>query len=250
MKSHAEHLRIATYNVHKCRGMDRKTNLARIARILQELDADVIGMQEILDVRDGPAELDQARHLADSLPGYTWCVGENRPLHGGAYGNMTLSRIPVKSFHNYDLTHLRREPRGCLRVDLKLDVLSTIHVFNLHLGTGFRERRHQGRALVDLLGKDVRTGPRIIFGDFNEWTRGLTTRSMARHFNTFEPKTMLKRTRTYPGFFPILHLDHFYYDPTLHLERIHLVSSPEARIASDHLPLVADFSFVSPSNES
>ena len=229
--------------------MDRKTDLARFARIPQELDTDVIGMQEILDVRDGPAELDQARHLADSLPAYTWCVGENRSLHGGAYGNMTLSRIPIKSFHNYDLTHLRREPRGCLRVDLKLDVSSTIHAFNLHLGTGFLERRHQGRALLDLLGRDVWTEPRIIFGAFNEWTCGLTTRSTARAFDTFEPKTMLKRARTYPGFFPILHLDHFNYGPTLHLERIHLVSSPEARIASDHLPLVADFSFVSPSDE-
>ena len=63
MKSHAEHLRVATYNVHKCRGMDRKTSPERIARILQGLDADVIGVQEILDVRDGPAELDQAQHL-------------------------------------------------------------------------------------------------------------------------------------------------------------------------------------------
>ena len=229
--------------------MDRKASPGRTARILHRLDADVIGVQEILDVRDGPAELDQARHLADSLPGYTWCVGENRPLHGGACGNMTLSRLPVESFHNYDLTHLRRERRGCLRADPKLDVSTTIHAFNLHLGTGFLERRHQGRALLDLLEKEIWTEPRILFGDFNEWTRGLATRNMARAFNTFEPKIMLKRARTYPGFLPILHRDHFYYDPTLHLERIHLVSSGEARIASDHLPLVADFPLVSPSKK-
>jgi endonuclease/exonuclease/phosphatase family metal-dependent hydrolase len=250
VKSHAEHLRVATYNVHKCRGMDRNTSPGRIARILQGLEADVIGVQEILDVRNGPVELDQARHLADALPGYTWRIGENRTLHGGAYGNMTLSRLPIESFHNYDLTHLRCEPRGCLRADLKLDASTTIHAFNLHLGTGFLERRQQARALLDLLEKEVWTHPRIIFGDFNEWTHGLVTRNMARAFNTFEPKIMLKRARTYPGFLPILHLDHFYYDPTLHLERIHLVSSGEARIASDHLPLVADFSVVSPSKES
>jgi endonuclease/exonuclease/phosphatase family metal-dependent hydrolase len=249
VKSHAEHLRVATYNVHKCRGMDRKTSPQRIARILQELDADVIGVQEILDVRDGPAELDQARHLAAALPDYTWCIGENRTLHGGTYGNMTLSRLPIASFHNYDLTHFRREPRGCLRADLKLNASTTIHAFNLHLGTGFLERRHQGRALLDMLEKEVGNQPRVIFGDFNEWTRGLATRNMVRAFNTFEPKIMLKRSRTYPGFLPLLHLDHFYYDPTLHLERIHLVSSREARMASDHLPLVADFSLVSPSKE-
>ena len=250
MKSNAAHLRIATYNVHKCRGMDRKTSPERIARILQTLDADVIGVQEILDVRKGPAELDQARHLADSLPGYSWCVGENRPLHGGAYGNMTLSRLSIESFHNYDLTHLRREPRGCLRTDLRLDASTIIHAFNLHLGTSFIERRHQVRYLLNLLEKETWTAPRTVFGDFNEWTRGLTTRRMAHAFNTFEPRIMLKRARTYPGLFPFLHLDHFYYDPALHLERIHLVSRGEALIASDHLPLVADFSLASSSHQS
>jgi endonuclease/exonuclease/phosphatase family metal-dependent hydrolase len=249
MKSHVEHLRVATYNVHKCRGMDRKTSPGRIARILQGLDADVIGVQEILDVRNGPAELDQVRQLADSLPGYAWCVGENRTLHGGAYGNMTLSRLPIESFHNYDLSHLRREPRGCLRADVKLDALTTVHAFNLHLGTSFFERRHQGRALLDLLEDGVWSQPRVIFGDFNEWTRGLATRNMSRAFNTFEPRIMLKKASSYPGFLPILHLDHFYYDASLHLERIHLVKSNEARLASDHLPLVADFSLVSPSKE-
>lgn len=249
MKSHAIHIRVVTYNIHKCRGMDRKTSPERIARILQGLDADVIGVQEILDVRNGPAKLDQARHLADSLPGYSWCVGENRPLHGGAYGNMTLSRLPIESFHNYDLTHLRREPRGCLRTDLRLDPATTIHAFNLHLGTGFIERRHQVRYLLNILEKQTWTAPRIIFGDFNEWTRGLATRSMANTFKTFEPRTMLKNARTYPGFFPILHLDHFYYESTLNLERIHLVRSREALVASDHLPLVADFSLASHSHD-
>ena len=238
------HLRVVTYNVHKCRGMDRKTSPERIARILQTLDADVIGLQEILDVRDGLPELDQARHLAHSLEGYSWCVGENRTLHGGAYGNMTLSRLPIASFHNYDLTHQHREPRGCLRTELRLNDVTTLHAFNLHLGTGFIERRHQVRYLLDHLEKSALVEPRILLGDFNEWTRGLATRTLTRSFNTFEPKTMLKQRHTYPGSFPILHLDHFYFDPALHLQHMYLVRTPEALIASDHLPLVADFTFV------
>jgi endonuclease/exonuclease/phosphatase family metal-dependent hydrolase len=175
--------------------MDRKMSPEPIARILQGLDADVIGVQEILDVRNGPAELDKAQHLADSLPGYSWCVGETRPLQGGAYGNMTLSRLPIESFRNYDLTHLRRESRGCLRSDLRLDSATTIHAFNLHLGPGFIERRHQVRYLLNILEKETWTAPHIIFGDFNEWTRGLATRNMANVFKTFEPRTMLKNTR-------------------------------------------------------
>ena len=238
------HLRVVTYNVHKCRGMDRKTSPERIARILQTLDADVIGLQEILDVRDGLPELDQARHLAHALDGYSWCVGENRMLHGGAYGNMTLSRLPIESFQNYDLTHRRREPRGCLRTELRLDDATTLHAFNLHLGTGFMERRHQVRYLLSHLEREALVEPRILLGDFNEWTRGLATKTLTKNFKTFEPKSMLQQRRTYPGSFPILHLDHFYFDATLHLQQMHLVKSSEARVASDHLPLVADFSFI------
>ena len=242
MRSMPIRLRVVTYNVHKCRGMDGMTSPQRIARILRTLNADVIGLQEILDVRDGPSELDQARHLADSFDGYSWCVGENRILQGGAYGNMTLSRLPIKAFHNYDLTHQNREPRGCLRTELSLDEKTTLYAFNLHLGTGFIERRHQVRYLLRHLEKEDVTGPRILFGDFNEWTRGLTTKTLTRKFDTFEPRIMLKQRRTYPGSFPVLHLDHFYFDSTLHLEHIHLVRSAEALVASDHLPLVADFS--------
>ena len=244
MKSTPTRLRVVTYNVHKCRGMDGITSPQRIARILQTLDADVIGLQEILDVRDGPAELDQARHLANSFDGYSWTVGENRTLHGGAYGNMTLSRLPIKSFHNYDLTHVDREPRGCLYTELGLDEKTTLQAFNLHLGTGFIERRHQVRYLLRHLESAPVTGPRILFGDFNEWTRGLATRTLTRKFDTFEPKIMLKQRRTYPGYFPVLHLDHFYFDSSLQLDHMHLVRSAEALVASDHLPLVANFSFL------
>jgi endonuclease/exonuclease/phosphatase family metal-dependent hydrolase len=157
---------------------------------------------------------------------------------------MTLSRLPIESFHNYDLTHQRREPRGRLRTELRIDDVTILDAFNLHLGTSFMERRHQVRYLLKHLGRDASNAPRIILGDFNEWTRGLATKTLTRSFNTFEAKSMLKKRSTYPGLFPILHLDHFYFDPTLHLQHIHLVRSPEALIASDHLPMVADFSFL------
>ena len=244
MKSMPIRLRVVTYNVHKCRGMDGMTSPQRIGRILRTLDADVIGLQEVLDVRDGLSELDQVRYLANSFDGYSWCVGENRILHGGAYGNMTLSRLPIKAFHNYDLTHNHREPRGCLRTELSVKDKTTLQAFNLHLGTGFIERRHQVRYLLGHLEREAVTGPRILFGDFNEWTRGLTTRTLTRKFDTFGPKIMLNQRRTYPGTFPILHLDHFYFDSTLQLDHMHLVRSTESLVASDHLPLVADFSFV------
>jgi endonuclease/exonuclease/phosphatase family metal-dependent hydrolase len=236
-----QRLRVATYNIHKCRGLDRRTSSERIAKVIRQLDADIIALQEVLDVRNGRAEFDQARSLADELDGYHWSFGENRQLHGGAYGNMTLSRFPPTFDTNYDLTWRHRERRGCLRTDFDIEG-HLLHVFNVHLGTSFIERRHQARKLVSpQLLTQLSKGWKIVVGDFNEWTRGLATRLMGSAFLAAEPREFLRYGRTYPGIFPIMHLDHFYFDQTLRLEHLKLHRSRTALIASDHLPLVADF---------
>jgi endonuclease/exonuclease/phosphatase family metal-dependent hydrolase len=235
-------IRVATYNVHKCRGLDRRTSISRTATVIRRLDADIVALQEVLDVRDGKPEYDQARGLLDALKDYASAFGENRTLHGGAYGNMTLSRIPPAFSENYDLTWHRRERRGCLRTDFDLGG-TMLQVFNVHLGTSFLERRHQARRLVgpNILKRDVPAGPRIVVGDFNEWTRGLASRLMGKAFRVAEPKAHLRSGRTYPGILPFLHLDHFYYDAALTLVNLRLHRRREAMIASDHLPLVAEF---------
>ncbi len=236
-------LRVATYNIHKCRGLDRRTDPDRIARVIRDLDADVIALQEILDVPTGRPEHDQARRMVESLPGYGHCFGENRPLHGGAYGNMTLSRLPITFCENYDITWRRRERRGCLRSDIALKNGVTLHLFNVHLGTGFVERRQQARRLLtgDLLKRNDLLGPRIVAGDFNEWTRGLASRLMGKEFEAVEPRAFLRYARTYPGVLPFLHLDHFYYDKHLSLKSYRMHRGRPALIASDHLPIVAEF---------
>lgn len=236
-------IRVATYNVHKCRGLDRRTSPGRIAEVIRELDADVIALQEVLDVRDH-SSYDQARSLGDLLPPYRWCFGENRKLRGGAYGNLTLSRLPFRTCQNYDITWRRRERRGCLRTDVEMADIP-LHIFNVHLGTSFVERRHQARHLLTdaVLKRANLTGPRLVVGDFNEWTRGLASRLMATEFQAVEPRAHLRHSRTYPGVFPIMHLDHFYYDRQLVLKSFRLHRSRRALLASDHLPLVAEFEF-------
>ena len=109
------------------------------------------------------------------------------------------------------------------------------------------ERRHQARLLLspDLLQHTALTGPRVIVGDFNEWTRGLTSRMMTDNFESIDPRLFLRHARTYPGLIPFLHLDHFYFDKLLTLKDFKLHRSRKALIASDHLPLVADFTLPS-----
>jgi endonuclease/exonuclease/phosphatase family metal-dependent hydrolase len=85
------------------------------------------------------------------------------------------------------------------------------------------------------------SGPRIVAGDFNEWTRGLASQLMGDAFEVADPRAFLRYARTYPGVLPLLHLDHFYYDARLSLKSFRLHRSRKALVASDHLPLVAEF---------
>ena len=240
-------MRIVTYNVHKCRGMDRREHPARIAEVLRETEADIIALQEVLSIENSARERHQARYLAEEL-GMNYQIGENRRLHGGAYGNVVLSRLPLRAAHNYDITWSGREPRGCLRVDVPVKAggrETLLHVFNIHLGTAFIERRHQARKLVspEILNDGQLQGARVALGDFNEWTRGLATRLLGSHLQSADVRHHLKRAKTYPGVLPFLHLDHVYYDDMLKLKCLTLHKSRKALVASDHLPLIADFQF-------
>jgi endonuclease/exonuclease/phosphatase family metal-dependent hydrolase len=238
-------LRVVTYNVHKCVGLDRRVRPARIAAVLREVDADLIALQEVVSVESNALrEAHQARFIAEEL-GYEFRLGENRKHKGGAYGNVVLSRVPVAHCHNYDITWRWQERRGALRVDVSLDESGArmLHLFNVHLGTAYIERRHQGRRLVgDEILRDARLqGPRVVLGDFNEWTHGLASRLLSEELRSADLRKHLRTRRTYPGPLPLVHLDHIYYDDALTLERLTLHRSRLALVASDHLPLVADF---------
>jgi endonuclease/exonuclease/phosphatase family metal-dependent hydrolase len=241
MSTGSRRLRIATYNIHKCRGLDHRVSPNRIAAVIRQLNADVVALQEVLDVRDRRPELDQARCIAEELDDYKWVFGENRRLYGGAYGNMTLSRLEPIVSSNYDLTWRHRERRGCLRTDYKIGRV-LLHIFNVHLGTSFAERRYQGRRLVspDILQHSDLRGVKIVVGDFNEWTRGLASQLMGDAFRSARPSGFLRSRKTYPGVFPVLHLDHFYYDERISMISINVSRTRQALIASDHLPLIAE----------
>jgi endonuclease/exonuclease/phosphatase family metal-dependent hydrolase len=237
--------RVVTYNVHKCVGLDRRERPARIAAALREIDADIIALQEVVSVEsDAAREAHQARFIAEEL-GCEFRVGENRRHKGGAYGNVVLSRLPVAHCHNYDITWRWQERRGALRVDVRLgeEGAPVLHLFNVHLGTAFVERRHQGRKLVGegILRDPSLSGPRVVLGDFNEWTHGLASRLLSEEMQSADIRLHLRTRRTYPWALPLVHLDHVYYDPALTLERLTLHRSRVALVASDHLPLVADF---------
>ena len=230
-------LRIATYNIHRSRGMDRRVMPSRIADVLREIDADVIALQEVVGA--GPSGSGQAEEIGAAL-GMGWVMDPVRHLRQHLFGNVVMSRYPIVNHAQYDLSWRTCESRGCHRADLDIGEGRLLHIYNVHLGTAVLERRYQAPRLAAFVHDHRVTGPKIILGDFNEWMRGLATRTLSSLFKSIDIQAHLRRRRTYPGLFPVVHLDHIYYEGQVDVSRVDLVRTRRALMASDHLPLVAD----------
>jgi endonuclease/exonuclease/phosphatase family metal-dependent hydrolase len=230
-------LRVVTYNIHRCRGMDRRVSPARIIEVLKEVNADVIALQEV--VGSGPAGAGQAEEIGAGL-GMGWVMASVRHLRQHLFGNVVLSRFPIAHHSQYDLSWRTCEPRACQRADLDLSHGRTLHIYNVHLGTAVLERRYQAPRLAAFVHDHRVAGAKVLLGDFNEWMRGLATKTLTALFDSIDIRSHLRRRRTYPGLFPVLHLDHIYYEGQVEVRGVELLRSRRALMASDHLPLVAD----------
>jgi endonuclease/exonuclease/phosphatase family metal-dependent hydrolase len=230
-------LRVATYNIHRCRGMDRRVIPSRIAEVLRDIDADVVAMQEVIG--GGPSGQDQAEEIGAAL-GMGWVMASVRHLRKHHFGNVVMSRFPIVHHSQYDLSWRTCEPRACQRADLELGGGRRLHIYNVHLGTAVLERRYQATRLASYVHDRRVDGPKVILGDFNEWMRGLATRTLSSLFESVDLRAHLRRRRTYPGIFPVLHLDHIYYEGLVEVRSVELPRNRKALMASDHLPLVAN----------
>lgn len=229
----AEHsVRVASYNIHRAVGNDRRRNLARISAVIGELQADVIGLQEVDWRHYDENRASQFEYLVD-LPGYRAIAGANLRDHRGHYGNLLLTRLPVLASRRIDLSEPNREPRGAIDVDL--DVCDgRLRVLVTHLGLGPRERGRQVMRLQEAVGE--RPGqPTLLIGDFNEWIPSSPTlRPLLTHC------VATTSLATFPAFRPILPLDRIFACAFPFVPRIVVHRSPLARLASDHLPLTTE----------
>jgi endonuclease/exonuclease/phosphatase family metal-dependent hydrolase len=234
--SHWRTLRVATYNIHRCRGLDGRTSAARIADVIRSIDADIVALQEVVGA--GPTTQGHAEEIGAML-GMGWVMAPARHLRGALFGNVVLSRHPIRDHAQYDLSWKTCEPRCCQRVDIAIGT-DTLHLYNVHLGTAFLERRYQAGRLTGFV-HDKRVGhPKILLGDFNEWMRGLATSMLSEKMQSIDLRSHLRRRRTYPGVFPVLHLDHIYYEGSVEVVKLELPRTRLSLMASDHLPLVAE----------
>lgn len=221
-------LRIASYNVHRAIGADRRTDPARILSVLREIDADVMALQEV-EAHDQGA--DMLAWLARQT-GFHAIAGTTLLRHDGHYGNGLLTRYPVSEKRLLDLSWRGREPRGAIAVDLACGGLR-LRVVATHLGLRPAERREQVTQLLHLF-KERPHDRAVLLGDLNEWFLwGRPLRRLHRHFEE------TPAVATFPARAPFLALDRIWTHPRSMLRRVAAHRTALSRRASDHLPLVA-----------
>jgi endonuclease/exonuclease/phosphatase family metal-dependent hydrolase len=230
-------LRVVTYNIHRCRGLDGRTLPHRTIEVLRSLDADIIALQEVIG-----AGADGTSHAEEIGAGLAmgWVMASARPLRGHQFGNLVLSKFPIRQHYQYDLSWKTCEPRCCQRVDLAIEH-GTLHLFNVHLGTAFRERRDQAERLATIVHDRRIHSPKIVLGDFNEWSGGIATAALSEKLQAIDLSVYLRRKRTYPALLPFLHLDHIYYEGHVEIAGIEIPRTRKSLMASDHLPFLAEF---------
>ncbi len=230
-------LRVATYNVHACVGRDRRHDPDRIAAVIGELDADVVALQEFTYPASVAIETREPVVLV-TLDRYQCALGPTRERAGRTttecFGNALLSRHPILDVRRLDLSIASREPRGALAATMDVGGGRQLHVLAAHLGLRVGERRFQVQQILDYLAS-VPNELVVVLGDFNDWLPG---RSAAHVLDALLGRP--PRPASFPVWRPVVPLDRIWVRPASALRRIDAHGSPAARLASDHLPVVAD----------
>lgn len=222
-------VKLATYNIHASIGVDGRFKPARIAQVLNELNADVVALQEVEHHNiDG---CDLLEYLAEKTQS-TAIAGPTLLRDTRQYGNALLTRLPVLSDNCIDLSVPGCEPRGALNVRFNWNGLRVL-VVATHLGLRSRERRLQVRRLLTLFDSES-FDISILMGDINEWLSwGRALRWLHENFQ------QSPAFATYPVCCPFFSLDRIWVCPRNLLESMETHDTPVARVASDHLPLKA-----------
>ncbi|MGY6551102.1 MAG: endonuclease/exonuclease/phosphatase family protein [Erythrobacter sp.] len=226
--------KVASYNIHKGIGTDRRRDPARILRVLAEMDADIVALQEA-DLRFGARSSVLPPFLIASHTDYVPVPLDVERDSMGWHGNAILVKKAV-TIASHDIIHIPYlEPRGVVTATLGIGG-AEVSVFGMHLDLSGLWRARQARTIAALAAAAQAERPTVLMGDLNEWrSRAGCFREFGRHFHILDPGPSFHSAR------PIGRLDRIMHSARLTLRASGVHRSKLAATASDHLPVWAEF---------
>lgn len=237
-------IRLMTYNVHRCVGVDRKLDIERVADVIAACRPDVVALQELDVGRARTRGVDQAHRLAELLRMRSH-FHPAMAVEEELYGDAILTALPERLVKVGGLPGLPKlrglEPRGALWVAVDLGGVE-LQVINTHLGLVPREQQVQAAELLGQrwLGSEGFVGPAVLLGDFNALPVSQTYRMLTAVLRDAQDGRGKAPTATFPSGFPILRIDHVFLAGDITVTGVESPFDPRARAASDHLPLIVE----------
>lgn len=239
--------RILTYNVHRCVGTDRRLDVGRVAEVIARLQPDIVALQELDVGRARTGGVDQAHQIARRLK-MAFHFHPALRVEEELYGDAILTTYPERLVQTGPLPGHpaipRLEPRGAVWLAAEIEG-KAVQIINTHLGLVPKEQQIQASWLAGpaWLGHPMRQGPSILLGDFNATASSVVYRTLCAKLAAARRLSPSRSaTSTFPSALPVLRIDHIFVSPEIKVENVFAPFDPLTRIASDHLPLVMDFS--------
>jgi endonuclease/exonuclease/phosphatase family metal-dependent hydrolase len=218
-----------TWNIHGGVGTDGVFALDRITEVIARHEPDIVALQEV-DSRRRTAGGRSPFELLREAVGEHGVEAKSIVTADGDYGQMVVSRWPLTGTEIHDLTHQDREPRRAIETEVHTSV-GNLRLVAAHFGLSFAERRSQARRLVEIARRHPMMT--VMLGDFNDWFWPGSLRHALKQ--EFPART---HHATFPSRFPMFRLDRiFCWPPNTVMQSF---VDRRARIASDHLPIIAD----------
>ncbi|WP_454830702.1 endonuclease/exonuclease/phosphatase family protein [Pseudoxanthomonas wuyuanensis] len=240
-------LNLLTANTHMGFSFTRRRFvLPELRQAIREVSADLVFLQEVLGEHSDHslrhADWPQVPHyefLADSLwPQFAY--GRNAVYPAGHHGNALLSKFPIVSYRNRDVSIGGHESRGVLHCVLQIPSSGQqLHALCVHLGLREAHRRQQLELLCRIVDSKIPPdAPLIAAGDFNDWRK--TGHALLQRCGLHEAFAHAtgRLARTFPARWPLLPLDRIYLR-NLHARDLDVLSSRPWSHLSDHAVLRA-----------
>ena len=225
-------IKVASYNIRKAIGLDRKRSPERTLEVLRELDADVIALQEA-DRRFGGRAAAIPLGMLEEYSPYKAVALDMRPDSIGWHGNAILVKKEVVVDHCEPVYLPTLEPRGAVLAELSING-TAVRVVGMHLDLSGLWRRRQVKALLNHLAATGRPMPTIMMGDLNEWTN----RGCLKDFGV--DHRVLRTGRSFHSRRPVGELDRIILSTDIEVGEYGVHHSLTAARASDHLPIWAE----------